>query len=147
MVPFLWVGPIQTIVSLYLLWPILGFATLGSLLVLAILTPIQFYLSRKFASFRRRVAASTDERVRLLNETIAALQLIKLYAWEYPFQAAMAEARRKETDLINRCVGHTHGRTCCSSNTCLQTLTALYKRAAALAHTNQLLHSFLFPLR
>lgn len=104
MLPFLWIGPIQTIVSLYLLWPILGPACFGTLLVLSILTPIQFYLSRKFASFRRRIAAYTDERVRLLNETITALKLIKLYGWEYSFRAAMLEARRKETDLINRYV-------------------------------------------
>lgn len=104
MLPFLWIGPIQTIVSLYLLWPILGPACFGALLVLSILTPIQFYLSRKFASFRRHIAAYTDERVRLLNETITALKLIKLYGWEYSFRAAMLEARRKETDLINRYV-------------------------------------------
>lgn len=107
MVPFLWIGPIQTVVSLYLLWPLLGPACLGSVLILSILTPIQFYLSKKFASFRRRIASYTDQRVRLLNETITSLRLIKLYGWEYPFRTAMAEARRKETDLINRYVPQT----------------------------------------
>lgn len=102
MLPFLWIGPIQTLLSIYLLWPILGPSCLGALLLLALLTPIQFYLSSRFAHFRRRIAAFTDERVRLLNETITSLKLIKLYAWEYHFQAAMHESRQKETDLINR---------------------------------------------
>lgn len=104
MLPFLWIGPIQTLVSIYLLWPTLGPSCLGALLILSLLTPIQVYLSKRFAYFRRRIASFTDERVRLLNETIASIRLIKLYGWEYYFQAAMHESRRKETDLINRYV-------------------------------------------
>lgn len=102
MLPFLWIGPIQTLVSVWLLWPILGPACFGSLLLLALLIPIQLYLSRKFASFRRRIANFTDKRIQLLNETISALKLIKLYGWELSFQEALRQVRQNETDLINR---------------------------------------------
>lgn len=104
MIPFLWIGPMQTLVSIWLLWPLLGPSCLGALLILSILTPMQLYLSRKFASYRHRIASCTDERVRLLNETISSLKLIKFYAWEMPFRARLFESRRKETNLINRWV-------------------------------------------
>lgn len=69
---------------------------------MAILIPIQLYLGKKSASYRRRIAAYTDERVRLLNETMANLRLIKLYGWEQPFRETLNESRRLETNLIKR---------------------------------------------
>lgn len=102
MIPFLWVGPIQTMVSIALLWPMLGPSCFGSLLILLLLTPIQFYLSAKFAAYRRNIAACTDERVRGLNETMASLKLIKLYGWEAAFRERLLDSRRRETDLVGR---------------------------------------------
>lgn len=104
MLPFAWLGPMQTLVALWLLWPILGASSLASLALLGLLVPLQFYLSRKFASLRLRIASYTDERVRLVAETIGSLRTIKLYAWERYFEAALRRVRKQETDLINRYV-------------------------------------------
>lgn len=102
MVPFLWVGPIQTIVSLYLLWPILGPACLGSIALLVVYIPIQSWLCRRFGSYRGKIAQLTDKRVRIVGEIIQSLRLIKAYAWEYACRDKMDKARKEETDLIYR---------------------------------------------
>lgn len=46
------------------------------------------------ARYRVRVARRTDERVRLMDEIVLGIQVIKLYAWEKPFQSFIESARK-----------------------------------------------------
>ena len=51
---------------------------------------------------RRETSAKTDDRIRLINETIPAIRVIKMYAWEKHF-IKMAELYRKlEMKVIRR---------------------------------------------
>jgi len=45
---------------------------------------------------------TTDERVKLTNEQIECIQLIKMYAWEYPIKAAVEKPLLKEISVINK---------------------------------------------
>lgn len=45
-------------------------------------------------NLRWKTAYKTDERVRLMNEIIAGIQVIKMYAWEYAFCKLINVARR-----------------------------------------------------
>lgn len=47
--------------------------------------PLQFLMSRYFNTLRQKVSKITDKRVRVMNEVLSAMKLVKLYNWEQSF--------------------------------------------------------------
>lgn len=47
-----------------------------------------------------KIAKKTDHRVRIMNEIISGIQVIKMYAWEIPFERVVKKARYEEVSDI-----------------------------------------------
>lgn len=58
------------------------------------------YTGKLSAVFRKQTAMKTDERVRLMDEIVAGVQVIKMYAWEIPFGKIIRHARKLELNII-----------------------------------------------
>ncbi|KAK9869834.1 hypothetical protein WA026_003563 [Henosepilachna vigintioctopunctata] len=96
----LWVGPLETLVVLYLLYTKIGESAFVGIIILIIFIPIQMYIGKKISKIRLKVALRTDERVRLMSEIINGIQVIKMYAWELPFAKVIASTRRYEIRML-----------------------------------------------
>ena len=72
------------------------FAALGTLLFLNILGSICGYYIGKV---RQKIAKQADERIKILEETINAILVIKMYCWER-FLLKKINDRRKRLHLI-----------------------------------------------
>uniref|UniRef100_A0A1B0C9L7 Uncharacterized protein n=1 Tax=Lutzomyia longipalpis TaxID=7200 RepID=A0A1B0C9L7_LUTLO len=97
---YLWVGPLETLVVTYLMYREVGVSAVFGVIFLLLFIPLQAYLGKKTSVLRLKTALRTDERVRLMNEIIQGIQVIKMYAWEKPFGKLVEKARIKELKVI-----------------------------------------------
>ncbi|KAF5275659.1 hypothetical protein FQA39_LY06771 [Lamprigera yunnana] len=98
----MWVGPTTTIIVVYFLWSQAGYAGIIGMIPVFIVAPLQGYTAKLSAIYRRQTAYKTDERVRLMDEIIAGVQVIKMYAWEIPFKNIIKQARKLELNIITK---------------------------------------------
>ncbi|PZC86949.1 hypothetical protein B5X24_HaOG200304 [Helicoverpa armigera] len=100
---YLWVMPIVVPVVSYLVWQHVGWATLAALVVIFLQTVIvQAYLSNLQGTLRGKIAKRTDERVKVMSELVNGVQVIKMYAWEKPFEKLVDKLRKLEVSFIMR---------------------------------------------
>ncbi|GFN81872.1 multidrug resistance-associated protein 4 [Plakobranchus ocellatus] len=101
---YLWVGPLQVIGALILLWYEAGetFTVFSSLIVMILLMPTQIIMAKLFSTFRRKTAIHTDKRVKVMNEIISGMRLIKMYCWEKPFRHLVEKLRSDEVHHLRR---------------------------------------------
>ncbi|XP_054655590.1 ATP-binding cassette sub-family C member 4-like isoform X3 [Dunckerocampus dactyliophorus] len=97
---YLWVAPLQAAVIITFLWYEIGPSCLAGVAVLALLIPVQTWFGKLFGIFRSKTAVLTDRRIRIMNEVVSGIRVIKMYAWEKPFSALVTESRRKEISQV-----------------------------------------------
>ncbi|XP_054479604.1 ATP-binding cassette sub-family C member 4-like [Anoplopoma fimbria] len=97
---YLWVGPLQAMVIISFLWFEIGPSCLAGVVVIAIMMPVQTWFGKLFGIFRSKTAVLTDNRIRIMNEVVSGIRIIKMYAWEKPFSSLVTEVRRKEISQI-----------------------------------------------
>ncbi|XP_036946537.1 multidrug resistance-associated protein 4-like isoform X2 [Acanthopagrus latus] len=99
---YLLVGPLQALVIIVVLWYEIGPSCLAGVAAVALMLPIQTCFGKLFGIFRSKTALLTDNRIRIMNEVVSGIRIIKMYAWEKPFSALVTEVRRKEILQILR---------------------------------------------
>ncbi|KAJ9591423.1 hypothetical protein L9F63_002029, partial [Diploptera punctata] len=97
---YLWCGPLQTLIMLYLMWREIGFSALIGISTILLVIPIQAGFGKMLSHYRLQTAKRTDERIRFMNEIIVGIQVIKMYAWEKPFAHLVALARKREIRAV-----------------------------------------------
>lgn len=52
------------------------------------------YLAKKQGNMRSKITKKTEYRVKIMNEIVSGIQVIKMYAWEKPFEKVVELARK-----------------------------------------------------
>ncbi|RZB39421.1 ABC membrane domain containing protein, partial [Asbolus verrucosus] len=99
---FTWICLIETVVVACYLNMFLGHAATTGLGIIVIYLLLQVYLSKKMSLIRMQVALKTDFRIRLMNDVICGIKIIKMYTWEKPFAKLIESARRTEIDQVRK---------------------------------------------
>ncbi|KAE9539937.1 hypothetical protein AGLY_005189 [Aphis glycines] len=97
---YLWIGPLQIIVGIYFLWQDTGVSLLVGVATFFFFIPLQGCMGKIISKYRLQTAKKTDERIRLMNEIISGIQVIKMYTWEKPFGNLIKYTRQLEVKQI-----------------------------------------------
>jgi ATP-binding cassette subfamily C (CFTR/MRP) protein 1 len=96
----IWSGPVQIIVSLALLYRIVGVSVFAGLLILLLMIPINIQISRMLSVIQKAMMAHKDARNKVINEVLQGIRVIKYFAWERSFEEKVAEVRQTEIDAL-----------------------------------------------
>lgn len=98
----IWSAPLQIILALYFLWDVLGPSVLAGLAVMIILIPVNGYIANRVKVLQIRQMKNKDERVKLMNEILSGIKVLKLYAWEPSFEEQVLKIRAKEIGVLKQ---------------------------------------------
>nr|XP_046475196.1 multidrug resistance-associated protein 1 isoform X10 [Neodiprion pinetum] len=96
----IWSAPLQIVLALYFLWDTLGASVLAGLAVMIILIPVNALIANKVKTLQIRQMKCKDERVKLMNEVLNGIKVLKLYAWEPSFEQQILKIRNKEIQVL-----------------------------------------------
>uniref|UniRef100_A0A0N5CDG6 Multidrug resistance-associated protein 1 n=1 Tax=Strongyloides papillosus TaxID=174720 RepID=A0A0N5CDG6_STREA len=97
-----WSSPFQIILALIFLFNTLGYAALAGAFVMFAFVPINYFSSIFMRRYQMKQMKYKDERVKMCNEVLNGMKVVKLYAWEIPMSEMIENIRKKELDCIKK---------------------------------------------
>ena len=96
------VTPLQIVISLVLIEKQVGSATWVGIGFLFALVPLNTMIFSSVAKLRRRVLKWQDARVKMTNDILMGIRVIKYCAWERPFRGEIGNVREEELKALTR---------------------------------------------
>lgn len=97
---YIWSGPMQVLLIIGMLAWFVGWPALVGIGILLLSIPCHHFLIRKISSLRQCSVGIADERVKLLQEILNNIRLIKTFHWEDYFTGKILDFRSRELKNI-----------------------------------------------
>ncbi|XP_048187708.1 multidrug resistance-associated protein 1 [Perognathus longimembris pacificus] len=97
-----WSAPLQVALALYLLWLNLGPSILAGVAVMILMVPFNAVMAMKTKTYQVAHMKSKDNRIKLMNEILNGIKVLKLYAWELAFQDKVMAIRQEELKVLKK---------------------------------------------
>ncbi|KAK3559875.1 hypothetical protein QTP86_026191, partial [Hemibagrus guttatus] len=98
----LWSAPLQIILALFFLWRTLGPSILAGVAVMVLLIPFNAVIAMKTRAYQVEQMQYKDARIKLMNEILNGMKVLKLYAWELSFKEKILQIRQKELSVLRK---------------------------------------------
>ncbi|XP_051530364.1 ATP-binding cassette sub-family C member 3-like isoform X3 [Myxocyprinus asiaticus] len=98
----LWSAPLQIILALFFLWKNLGPSVLAGVAVMVLLIPFNAFIAMKTRTYQVEQMKHKDDRIKLMNEILNGIKVLKLYAWEISFKEKVLQIRQKELNVLRK---------------------------------------------
>nr|QUF59452.1 ATP-binding cassette transporter Abcc1-7 [Brachionus angularis] len=93
--------PLQIFISTYMLYKYLGYATFVGLASMIIFLPANAFFAKRSKKIKREKYKLQDSRIKMMNEILSGIRVIKFYGWEVSFEKIIEKIRKNEiTNLI-----------------------------------------------
>uniref|UniRef100_A0A673IGR5 ATP-binding cassette, sub-family C (CFTR/MRP), member 3 n=1 Tax=Sinocyclocheilus rhinocerous TaxID=307959 RepID=A0A673IGR5_9TELE len=98
----LWSAPLQIILALFFLWQNLGPSVLAGVALMVLLIPFNAFIAMKTRTYQVEQMKHKDDRIKLMNEILNGIKVLKLYAWEVSFKEKILQIRQKELTVLRK---------------------------------------------
>ncbi|XP_049714546.1 multidrug resistance-associated protein 1-like isoform X2 [Elephas maximus indicus] len=95
----LWSAPFQILMVVSLLWQELGPAVLAGVAVLVFVIPINALVATRVKKLKKSQMKNKDKQIKLLNEILHGIKILKFYAWEPAYKKKINEIREQELEV------------------------------------------------
>ncbi|XP_060600262.1 ATP-binding cassette sub-family C member 5-like, partial [Ruditapes philippinarum] len=94
--------PVILLMGLVYMLVLIGPWSLIAIGIFGIMYPIMYFVSKLTTYYRRKCIVITDKRVRMMNELLTCIKLIKMYAWEQSFAKTISVIRAEERAILEK---------------------------------------------
>ncbi|KAH9499145.1 hypothetical protein Btru_006791 [Bulinus truncatus] len=94
-----WVSAVLLVVGVYLLYTIMGVALLAGLGFMLLLFCMNILSSQKMRKYQEIIMTIKDERMKILNEILNGIKVVKLSGWELMFIKKVLDVRERELKI------------------------------------------------
>uniref|UniRef100_A0A914XPA2 ABC-type glutathione-S-conjugate transporter n=1 Tax=Plectus sambesii TaxID=2011161 RepID=A0A914XPA2_9BILA len=84
------------IISMIMIYQLLGTATFFGVAIMALVVPINVVIVKRQKKLQVKQMGYKDERLKLMNEILNGMKVLKLYAWEPSMEKLVSDIREKE---------------------------------------------------
>ncbi|KAM9392165.1 multidrug resistance-associated protein 1 isoform 2-T2 [Pholidichthys leucotaenia] len=98
----IWSAPLQVVLALYFLWQNLGPSVLAGVAVMVLMVPVNAVIAMKTKTYQVAQMKNKDNRIKLMNEMLNGIKVLKLYAWELAFNGKVSEIRESELRVLKK---------------------------------------------
>ncbi|NXL86149.1 MRP3 protein, partial [Alectura lathami] len=93
---------VQQQLPFFLSFKALGPSVLAGVAVMVLLIPLNSAIAMKTRAFQVEQMKYKDSRIKLMNEILGGIKVLKLYAWEPSFSEKVLEIRRNELRVLKK---------------------------------------------
>ncbi|CAF1999498.1 unnamed protein product, partial [Rotaria magnacalcarata] len=97
----LWIAPLEIIIVIIIFWQFVKYIAFIAVGYTLLLLFIQLGFGRVFLHLRGKIMQVTDERIKMMSETIQSMSIVKMYCWESAFAKKILSVR-SESERDNR---------------------------------------------
>ncbi|XP_033886772.3 multidrug resistance-associated protein 1-like isoform X3 [Acipenser ruthenus] len=98
----IWSAPLQVVLALYFLWQNLGPSVLAGVAVMILMVPVNAVIAMKTKTYQVAQMKNKDNRIKLMNEVLNGMKVLKLYAWELAFKDKVLQIRQSELKVLKK---------------------------------------------
>nr|XP_023677559.1 multidrug resistance-associated protein 1-like [Paramormyrops kingsleyae] len=98
----MWIAPVEIALCLFFLWQQLGPSALAGITVIILIFPLNGFIAKKRSKLQEMQMKFTDRRIKLMNEILSGIKILKFYAWEKAFLGQIRDCREKELAALKK---------------------------------------------
>ncbi|XP_042345538.1 multidrug resistance-associated protein 1-like [Plectropomus leopardus] len=98
----IWVTPIEIALCFYFLWQLLGPSALAGITTVLLIFPLNGFIAKMRSKLQEVQMKFMDGRIKLMNEILSGVKILKFYAWEEAFLRRVGVLRDGELQALKK---------------------------------------------